>query len=434
MPNYTIHQPTILSFDLAGLVIPFEPRAIRVVGIDLRGGEPGFDLSHVNARIFQDDTTKATYPYPPDKAANVPIDAILDWIPGNYSTNYNVYFGQDISSIYTNANAIESKNFNSFDPNILEMGKTYHWRIDHVNDTAPNVIIKGTPWSFKVDDKLIIDNFDSYNSQNPLSESWIKEGDTYSYIATNTNYVYSCRQSLEVWYRYSSSSITLFSHSFEKPQNLKAAGAKTLELFFHGDAYNSITCNMYLTLNDGNNEARFIHSDMNDVLNEYWQLWRVDLQDTNQIDLSHIESISIGIEPDPNITDAHGQGALYFDDIILYPSRCLDANKPQTDLNCDCIVDSKDYSELANHWLESGQRTYQVQTPKNEPIFWYQFDNDITDTSGNANGEYSDEILDFAPGVYGQAINFNTPGSYVEVNYVSQLISEISDIINLSQN
>ncbi len=439
VPDEDVHLPTILGFDLAGLVLPFEPRAVRVVGVDLRGNSPGFDLSFVNARIFHEDSAKASYPYPPDKAENVPVDAVLDWLPGHNSPKHNVSFGKDISSIYPGAqtvnNPMQSQNENNYNPNTLEMGKTYYWRIDEVNQSDSNDIVTGTPWRFTVADSLIIDNFDSYNSANPLSESWIKEGDIYSYIATNTNNVHSCRQSLELWYSYSNSSYTLFSNTFEKPQNWKAAGAKIIELFFYGDKDNYTNCEMYLELYDGYNTIKFMYDDINDILNEIWQLWRIELQsieDMNQIDLTHIESISIGIELDTNQTSSYGHGEIYFDDIILYPSRCLSANRPEADLNGDCIVDYKDFSELAYNWLESGYKIYQVQEPKNAPTFWYKFDNNLADAGSKANGEFSEGDLDFVPGVYGQALNFNTPNTSVKVDSVFQIISQITEGITIA--
>ncbi|MBN2588705.1 MAG: LamG domain-containing protein [Sedimentisphaerales bacterium] len=443
IPDTQGHLPTILGFDLAGLVLPFEPRAVRIVGLNLKGNSPGFDLSFVNARIFQDNNAKATYPYPPDKAENVPIDAVLDWFPGNNSPKHNVYFGNDISCIYPGAhtinNPIQPQNENSFDPNTLEMGKTYYWRIDEVNESDSNDIVTGTAWSFTTTNRLLIDDFESYNTDDPFENNWILEDGSYISLITNPSYVHSCRNSMEVDYYYSKTRNTLVSHTFESPQDWTAAGAKTIELFFYGYKYNDTECNMYISLNDGNNEINFMYNDINDIRNEQWQLWRIDLQsmgyyseNMNQIDMTHIESISFGMEIDLNKTSSYGYGTIFFDDITLYPSRCLPGNKQEADFNGDCIVDFKDFSELAYNWLESGYKIYQVQEPNNAPIFWYKFDNNLVDSSGNANGEFKEYVLDFVPGVYGQAINFNTLESSVKVDSVYQIISEISEGITIA--
>ena len=445
VPSSGGHLPTILGFDLAGLVLPFEPRAIRVVGIDLKGNSPGFDLSYVNARVFHENNPKADYPYPPNNAKNVPIDAVLGWVPGHYSQKNNVYFGKDISSIYTGAytvqNPAQPQDENSFDPHTLEMGKTYYWRIDQVNDTDPNIVLTGTPWSFTVANSYIIDDFESYNYDNPVTDFWNIKESIYSYLAVTKypEYVHSCFQSLEFNYSYSDTQKTLITHTFKKPQDWKAAGVKTIELFFYGDEYNFVDCNMYIALDDGENNLKLMYNNMNDIRNETWQLWRINLQsmglypeDTNQIDFSHIASFSIGIEKNMNSTGTFGHGTIFFDDITLYPSRCLPGNEQEADLNGDCIVDFKDFSELAYNWLDSGYRIYQVQEPNKAPIFWYKFENNLVDTSGNANGDFSSSPLSFVPGVYGQAINFNTPNSSVVVHSVSNIISQIQKGITIA--
>lgn len=48
-----------------------------------------------------------------------------------------------------------------------------------------------------------------------------------------------------------------------------------------------------------------------------------------------------------------GEGIVNFDDIILYPRRCVPRYTPDiNDVNGDCVVDWKDVSILAQSWLE----------------------------------------------------------------------------------
>jgi hypothetical protein len=198
---------------------------------------------------------------------------------------------------------------------------------------------------------------------------------------------------------------------------------------------------MYITIDDGENELKIMYEDINDITNESWQLWRINLQslglcseDMAHIDMSHIETLSISIERDPNTTIPSGYGTIYFDDIVLYPSRCLPENKPEPDFNGDCIVDFIDFSELAYNWLESGYNIYHVEQPKNNPLFWYEFENNLLDTSGNAHGDFSGNGLYFVPGVYGNAIKFDEDASNgsVFVNNVSDYIAQIDDGISIT--
>jgi hypothetical protein len=49
---------------------------------------------------------------------------------------------------------------------------------------------------------------------------------------------------------------------------------------------------------------------------------------------------------------ASGTGSLYFDDIRLYPARCLPlVQKPAADINSDCVVDYLDLDVMVDQWL-----------------------------------------------------------------------------------
>jgi hypothetical protein len=45
---------------------------------------------------------------------------------------------------------------------------------------------------------------------------------------------------------------------------------------------------------------------------------------------------------------------VYFDDIILYPIRCVPYYGPAGDISGDCVVDLKDVELMAGEWLDGG--------------------------------------------------------------------------------
>lgn len=432
VPDSTGHLPTIVGFDIAGRVIPFEPRAVRVVGIDLRGGSPGFDLSYVSARIAQDTDEAAAYPYPPDKAEDVPIDTVLSWMPRHFGDRYIVHFGEDISDVYPDSDPVLSpeqpQEANFFDPNTLELGKTYHWRIDQVNQADPNHSLRGAPWSFTVEDYSVLDDFESYRQGSTLDNFWILEqGSTWSHIGLSKapDPIHGCQQAMTINYYYDDEREAVVSHIFESAQDWKAKGVKSIELFFRGVEYNNTDAILYVALGDGSVEAKIPYEgDMNDIAGETWKPWRVPLNLTSEdIDFTHIESLSIGIQRDPNLPGFSTYGTLYIDDIRLYPARCIEDDRPQGDLNGDCIVDFDDYTELAYNWLESGYNIYQVQEPNADPVFWYEFENNVVDTIGNAHGDVQ-ESRQYDTGVVGKAIKFNG-NQAVNVFPVSHIFSQI---------
>jgi len=55
----------------------------------------------------------------------------------------------------------------TYDPMPLDLGKTYYWRVDEVNNVNPDSVWAGNIWSFTTTDFLIVDDFESYNDLNP---------------------------------------------------------------------------------------------------------------------------------------------------------------------------------------------------------------------------------------------------------------------------
>ena len=70
------------------------------------------------------------------------------------------------------------------------------------------------------------------------------------------------------------------------------------------------------------------------------------------MDLSNVECLTIGFG-DRIGGEPSGMGIVHFDDIALYPTRCVPKYARQiTDLNADCVVDIKDIALMAYWWLE----------------------------------------------------------------------------------
>jgi uncharacterized surface protein with fasciclin (FAS1) repeats len=101
----------------------------------------------------------ATSPSPKDGATDVLRNGtILSWSSG--AAKFDVYFGSNLqyvtqvertAPVYVQASLEQTKK--TFDPGQLELGKTYYWRVDEVDDSDPNVVMvtKGNVWSFMVE-------------------------------------------------------------------------------------------------------------------------------------------------------------------------------------------------------------------------------------------------------------------------------------------
>ncbi len=414
-------DPTEIGFDISDIVLPFEPRAVRILGIDNGGGAPGFDIANVRARICTDCGDIACNPIPVDGAKNVPTDAVLSWSPGQYAGKHKVYLDTDITTVASGAGVVseppQPQDANTFDPGGLELGATYYWRIDEVNDQN---VWPGRVWSFTTTDHLIIDDFEQYYSLPSTDVNQIRIYDVWKNDGVHlwTDQTHDCSKK-SMGYSYSYNRNSVYSETvrtFNPPQDWTATGAKALELYFYGRSYNTVS-QMYLVLNDGNSETVVPYlGDANDIIKETWLPWRIELQDLPDIDLSNIESIAIGFDADPGNPYGGGSGIVYFDDIRLYSSRCLEENMPDADFNGDCLVNFEDLEEMAFSWLDTGYNIYPVVAP-NAPVAWYEFENNANDSAGEA---------------HGRAISFDGYKDAVEITSAAYVFSKISTEITIA--
>jgi hypothetical protein len=120
---------------------------------------------------------------------------------------------------------------------------------------------------------------------------------------------------------------------------------------------NNIAAPLYITLQDdssvGGDKATVTQTDTSKVLSTEWQAWDIALSDFKaanpNLNLDKIKKITLGVGHKSG--DPYAKGTMYFDDIRLYPPRCMFGKT--ADLTGDCFVDFKDLRILATNWLSS---------------------------------------------------------------------------------
>jgi len=427
VPDIDGYGPTRVGFDIAGLSLPFVPSAVRVLGIDLRGGSPGFDLAYVRARTHTDCGWIACNPNPVDGAKNVPTNVVLSWSPGYSAEKHTFHFGTALSDVDS---SVQPQDANSFDPSGLELGKTYYWRVDEVNSTDANSPWIGDLWRFTVADYLVVDDFESYDGST-LYDKWIQIDQAYMYLSKGSKPFHKCRQSMAFRYYYDNLFYSEVTYPFSSAQDWVSAGVKALEMFFRGQADNDPNTLMYFVLGDGNVETVVPYDgDANDITKETWQPWRIDLQNIPDVNLSNVESIYIGFTDVTSQPLVMGLGTVYFDDIRLYSSRCLEENRPNADFNGDCAVGFEDLEEMAYSWLDKRPNVYPVAAP-NAPVAWYKFDGNAYDSAGSAHGQLRGSPT-YVPGVFGRAISFDGYKDSVEITGAAALFRKVTNAVTIA--
>ncbi|MBL7153630.1 MAG: LamG domain-containing protein, partial [Phycisphaerae bacterium] len=340
----------------------------------------------------------ASDPNPSNGTADVAKTPTLTWTPGVFvaETNGNeLYFSSDASAVSGREPGLKlTLTDPTYAPGTLDMGETYYWAVDTVNDPCN---WPGDLWKFTTINYLVIDDMNSYvpydNSAGPhIFVAW-RDGkgdcagsgnETGANLLESTPYLIASSQLME--YDWDNDGLVFnpctgtqddprpFYYSKIEAQvaglpsgigsNWTIEGVKALSLLFYGDPANSINDPLWVQLSDGSGPGekveygKYADESLADIQDPGWHEWLIDLNDFD-VDLTNVVSISIGVG-DENATGPHiSSGTLYIDDVRLYTPRCIPSRNsaefakvdyaPEGDP--DCVVNYKELEIMAENWL-----------------------------------------------------------------------------------
>lgn len=420
--------------DLAGVELPFVPRAIRLVALDMGGESPGFDLSCAQARVSHECGVKACCPNPISGAEGLDPGLQLSWSPGSLAQRHVVYLSEVKAQVDARSAAVRYGPFaadvNTFDPPGLSLGGTYYWRVDGVGPADMNSVYAGDVWSFTVADSVAIDDFESYTDMQDLRAAWQPAG--HANPALQQEYVGTCQQSLVFDYYSDADSESVLSRSFAAPQDWTRGGARVLQLLFRGDVPDPEICEFYITVTDGVRSQVLSQVVVAETGDEPpWLAWRVALADLCDVDLTEVCGMVLGVRSLQSIpAETYCWGALHIAEIGLSGALCPDGSRPRADLTADCTVDFRDLGRIAADWLYEPVRVLDTKRPK-KPVVWYEFDGNARDRMGRADGTMQGDC-DFAQGVYGQAIRFANQGDAVTIPDAAGVFAKMHDAMTIA--
>jgi hypothetical protein len=267
---------------------------------------------------------------PANGAVDVSIVATLSWTPADTAASSDLYFGTDADAVksattaspeYAGNKALGSE---SYDPGKLALDGNYYWRVDAV---YADKTVKGLLWSFATADFIGVDDFESYNDVDPpdpnsnrIFDKWIDGfgittngalvGNDFAPYAEQT-IVHGGAQSMPYFYdnnnRTSEATLTLVH-----PRDWTDGESTKLSLWFRGDSANAAE-RMFVALNG---TAVVYHDDPAVAQTGSWTEWVIDLAEFVGVDLTNVNTITIGLGT-KNSPAAAGTGTMYFDDIRL---------------------------------------------------------------------------------------------------------------------
>ncbi|MFH1884986.1 MAG: discoidin domain-containing protein [Planctomycetota bacterium] len=285
---------------------------------------------------------QARKPSPDSGAIDVGLDPTLGWRAGREAAKHDVYFSDDRQAVIDGTAPVTTVTETSYGPLVLDLGKTYYWRVDEVNEAEIPATWQGDIWDFSTQEYLVVDDFEDYDTgENQIWYAW-KDGlgygtpSTEPYFAgngtgsavgdentgsyTEETIVHKGRQAMPLFYdnnkqgffKYSEVELTL-----SYPRDWTEKDVNTLTIWFRGNSDNAAEP-MYVALN-GNAVVAHDNPDAAQIVT--WTQWNIDLQAfaDQGVNLANVNTIALGLGDKSN-PQAGGSGTMYFDDIGLYPS------------------------------------------------------------------------------------------------------------------
>ncbi|MHC4507668.1 MAG: discoidin domain-containing protein [Planctomycetota bacterium] len=287
---------------------------VRLAAASNWGGVlPQYNLSEV--RFFYIPLI-AREPSPDSGAADVGPAATLTWRAGREAATHNVYLSTDEQAVIDGNAPVVTVADASYS-SALDLGSTYFWRIDEVNDAETPTTWPGDIWSLSTPDYLVVEDFEDYNDYPPY-EVYSTWADGYENPANGsqagnltppiveTGIVHGDAQSVPLFYSNTGgATYSEITRTFAPAQDWTKYGVQTLVLYFHGTAGN--TGQLYVKVNGVKLPYPGAGADIQELR---WKQWDIDLASLG-VNLASVTTLALGV-------DGNGAGTLYVDDIRLY--------------------------------------------------------------------------------------------------------------------
>jgi len=244
-----------------------------------------------------------------------------------------------------------------------------------------------------------------------------------------------------MWLSYSNSiaPYSAVERSFGDGMDWGRVGIKSLSLYMHGKATNTLDPDdePFVAVTDGplypSDYAQVTYTEsglpVSDITDEEWHEWNIPIADFTGVTYGSIKSIIIGIGDRDAVGAQGADGDLYFDDIRLYPLRCVPEFGPEYDWSGNCIVDIADIGIMGEEWLRH-DAVLDYEAPTVGPVGHWELDEGdgswTADSSGNFNdGTLEDEYTWVAGKVGDYAIEFTgDDGGRVRVEHSPELMPD----------
>ncbi len=328
-------RPTYNEYDL----IDFGGAVAKMVRLNIQSNWGGFLTSYSLSEVqFSAIPAAARTPLPVSGSVDILPGDVLSWRAGREAAQSRVYVSTDANEIADGlapslTSTTNSINLSAFD---IEMGQTYYWRVDEVNNAEAASVWPGPVWSFLTVATLVVDDFERYNNDSPDRpfqvwldgygysadeffpagyngngtgagighDIWSVSSDHYNGdIMETTNTKPGSGQAMPFYYNNTGGVASQTERAFAPAQDWTLGGAQTLSIAFSGQTGNTGT--LYVKINN----SKIVYTgDPGNMALGFWQTWNVDLSSVN---VQNVTKLQIGVE------GSGAAGMLLIDDITL---------------------------------------------------------------------------------------------------------------------
>ncbi len=325
--------------------------AAKMVRLNIQSNFGGFLKSYSLSEVqFTMIPAAARTPIPASGAKNILPNDMVSWRAGREAAQSTVYVSTDPNEVTDSLAPSGMSNTNSLDLGVfdLQMGETYYWRVDEINEAETESVWTGPVWSFSTVAALVVEDFESYGNDSPDRpfQTWL-DGFGYSAdeffavgysgngtgagighdiwtasslhydgnIMETTNTLSGSNQSMPFYYGNTGNVASQTERTFTTPQDWTLGGAQTLSVAFSGTSDN--TGQLYIKIN---NTKIVYDGDAENIARSGWQTWLVDLSGLG-VTLQNVTKMTMGVD------GSGAAGLVYIDDIRLL-SESLDSLIP----------------------------------------------------------------------------------------------------------
>ena len=227
------------TVDLAGVMAKY----VRLSVPDNWGTLPQYGLSEVR---FLYVPTSARQPQPADGQADVNPNVDLSWRAGRDAASHEVYFSTDEQAVIDGTALVDTVAEGSYDLGALDLGSTYYWKINEIDEAETANVWQGDVWSFSTQEYFVVDDFESYTDNLDAGEAvfqtWVdgwenQSRSTVGYFDapfTEQTIVHGGGQSMPLEYDNAASPFYAEAERNLGSQDWTANGADVLTLYFQG--------------------------------------------------------------------------------------------------------------------------------------------------------------------------------------------------------